>query len=191
LEHQRNETISRLLVFSAPSGAGKTTIVQRLANRYDHFVISVSATTRSRRQGEINGIDYFFYNRKEFEKLIQKGLLLEYETVHGEYYGTLKSVVEDNLKKNRVVLFDIDVNGANAIKSHFPEALRFFIKPPDLETLKKRLIARKRETDEEIEKRLERIAYEYKQAENFDYIVINDDLDKAVDKVDAIIFNKS
>ncbi len=179
--------ISQLLIFSAPSGAGKTTIVKELVQRHDNFIISVSVTTRDMRPGETNGLDYFFVSRREFEKLIKEGMLLEYEEVHGEYYGTLKSVVDENVADNKVVLFDIDVNGAKAIKEQYPHALLFFIKPPNLEILRERLQKRRRESEEEIQKRLKRITFEYEQAESFDHIIINDNLNKAIEEIESIV----
>lgn len=181
---------SNLLVFSAPSGAGKTTIVRALASRYANFVISVSVTTRARRESEKNGVDYHFVNRQDFERFIQEGLLLEYEIVHDQYYGTLKTSVEDNLAAGNVLLFDIDVNGARSIKRKYPDALLFFIEPPDLETLKQRLLMRKRETDEEIVRRLERIEFEYQNARYFDHVIINDNLDETIKVVESYIFEK-
>jgi guanylate kinase len=179
--------ISQLLIFSAPSGAGKTTIVKELVRRHDNFIISVSVTTRDMRPGETNGLDYFFVSRREFEKLIKEGMLLEYEAVHGEYYGTLKSVVDENIADNKVVLFDIDVNGAKGIKKQYPQALLFFIKPPNLEILRERLRKRRRESEEEIKKRLKRITFEYEQAESFDHIIINDNLNKTIEEIESIV----
>jgi len=184
------KTVSKILAFSAPSGAGKTTIVKKLYGRHDQFVISISATTRTQRPVETNGVDYFFISTKEFEKLIGEKAFLEYEQVHGEYYGTFKAVVDELIEEGKVVLFDIDVNGAKAIKKYYPEAILFFIKPPDLNTLKERLRLRKRESEAEIKKRLKRIDFEYKMADTFDHILVNDNLETAVEQIESIIFAK-
>ena len=122
--------------------------------------------------------------------MIREKAFLEYEEVHGEYYGTLKAVVDDLIEEGKVVLFDIDVNGAQAIKKYYPEAILFFIKPPDLNTLKERLRLRKRESEAEIKKRLKRIDFEYKMADSFDHIIINDSLETAVKQIESIIFAK-
>jgi guanylate kinase len=179
---------SRILVFSSPSGAGKTTIVKKLYNKYNQFVISISATTRAQRPGEINGLDYFFISTKEFEKLINEKAFLEYEKVHDEYYGTLKTIVDDLIEDGKVVLFDIDVNGAQSIKKVYPDAILFFIKPPDMETLKERLRLRRSESESEIQKRLERIQFEYSMAEKFDHIILNDNLENAVKQIESLVF---
>ncbi len=177
----------QLVVLSAPSGAGKTTIARMLAERNPDFRISISATTRKPRFNEQDGVDYHFISEKEFQERIRKGDFLEYERVHGYYYGTLKSAVEELLRQGYTVIFDIDVNGALNIKKHFPNAILIFIRPPSLEELKRRL--RKRQTDdpEEIEKRLKRLPEEYAKAVFFDYDVINNDLEETVDKITHII----
>ena len=122
--------------------------------------------------------------------MIREKAFLEYEEVHGEYYGTLKAVVDDLIEEGKVVLFDIDVNGAQAIKKYYPEAILFFIMPPDLNTLKERLRLRKRESEAEIKKRLKRIDLEYKMADSFDHIIVNDSLETAVKQIESIIFAK-
>jgi len=121
---------SRLIAFSAPSGAGKTSLIKSLVARHKELVISISATTRKKRPKEEEGRDYFFLTLEEFNKKINEGKFLEYEEVHGEYYGTLKKTVDDFLDSDRIVLFDIDVNGALSVKEAYPEALLIFIKAP-------------------------------------------------------------
>lgn len=182
--------VSPMLAFSAPSGAGKTTIVRHLADKYEQMVISVSATTRDKRPGEKNGVDYFFMTEREFSEAIKEGLFLEYEQVHGRYYGTLRSTVEEYVRKGKTVLFDIDVNGALAIKKNYPRALLFFIKPPGREELVRRLQGRKSETESSIKKRLERLEYEYQQAGHFDYTVVNDRLEETIEQIEQIILKK-
>ncbi len=181
------ETKSKYYAFSAPSGAGKTTIIKHLLEKYDNLSVSVSATTRAMRKGEVEGIDYYFLKREQFEKYIKDDKFLEYEKVHSDYYGTLKEKVQQLVDAGKTVLFDIDVNGALNIKQNYPETELIFIKPPSIAILIERLKKRKSETEESLKKRLQRIDYEYSKAELFDYIVINDDLDKAVSEVEAII----
>ncbi len=181
---------SPYIVFSAPSGGGKTTIVKLLKEKYPQTVISVSATTRPMRPGEKDGVDYYFLSKEAFEQKIKEGKFLEYEQVHGNYYGTLKEVVEQHVRNNKVVLFDIDVNGALSIKRHYPNAILIFIKPPNERVLAERLKNRRTETEETIQRRLQRLPYEYEQAKKFDYIIINDDLQETLRKVEDCILER-
>jgi len=175
------------LVLSAPSGAGKTTIARELIKRNKDMVISVSATTRPRRPREVEGRDYFFLSQQKFEEYIKLGNFLEYERVHGYYYGTLKHVVKKWQKKGKVVVFDIDVNGALSIKKKYPGSILVFIKAPSFEELKRRLKKRKSESNEDMVTRLKRLDYENEQAEKFDYIVINEDLHKTVKEIESLL----
>jgi guanylate kinase len=190
LSKSANAFKSPLIAFSAPSGAGKTTIVKRLAAKYPVMSISVSATTRKMRPKEKHGRDYFFLDKSDFEQAIREGKFLEYEHVFDEYYGTLLETVESSLEQGKVVLFDIDVSGALAVKKHYPQAQLFFIKPPSREALISRLQGRNSETEASIKKRLNRLEYEYQQAEDFDHIIINDDLDTAINEIESIILNE-
>ncbi|GAB4329330.1 MAG: guanylate kinase [Calditrichia bacterium] len=178
---------SVLVALSAPSGAGKSTICQMLVERNPDFVISVSATTRKKRPNEIDGVHYYFLEKPEFERLIQENAFLEYEEVHGNYYGTLREKLDELRAAGKTVLFDIDVNGALNIKKADPRALLIFIKPPSLEELRRRLQARGTDSPAEIEKRLTRLELEYQKSEFFDKIVINDDLETAVLEVENLI----
>ncbi len=178
---------SPYIAFSAPSGAGKTTIVKQLAQRYAQTVISVSATTRPKRPFETDGVDYIFLSEEAFKEDIARGKFLEYEKVHGNYYGTLLETIEKFRKQGKVVLFDIDVNGALAVKRHYPEAILIFIKPPSTEELIRRLKGRKSETEASIQKRLERLEFEYARAGEFDYSIVNDDLAAAIAEVERLI----
>jgi len=181
----------RLIVVSAPSGSGKTTIAKKIIEKFPFVKFSVSATTRPKRDGEVDGRDYFFVTREEFEKKIQNGELLEWEEIYGNYYGTLKSVVEDALKNGDVLLFDVDVNGAISIKRKFPDdSVLIFIKPPNMETLKERLRRRRTESEEQLKKRLERVPMELEKAIYFDYIFVNDKLEDTVKSVERAIFNE-
>jgi guanylate kinase len=173
--------------FSAPSGAGKTTIIKELLKRYGNLAISVSATTRSKRKGETDGIDYFFITKEQFERYIDEDRFIEYEKVHHDFYGTLKETVQQLIDNGKTVLFDIDVNGALRIKEKYPETVLIFIKPPSIEILIERLKNRKSETEATLKKRLQRIDYEYSKAELFDYIVVNDNLQTAIEEVEKII----
>lgn len=177
------------LVLAASSGAGKTTIAKELVKRHKEMVISVSATTRDRRIGENNGEDYFFMSKEEFERNIAQNNFIEYEQVHGCYYGTLRQVVEKWAQEGKIVVFDIDVNGALSIKRIYPNSILIFIKAPSLKELKRRLKDRKSDSEQEMQMRLQRIDYEYEQSKKFDYIIINKELDNAISEIEIIINN--
>lgn len=179
-----------LLVISAPSGAGKTTIVKEVLRRYPFFKFSISATTREMRSGETNGKDYFFLSKPEFEERISNGELVEYEEIYSNYYGTLKSEVEKALSLGEDIVFDVDVKGGLSIKRKFPEAVTIFIKPPSFEVLKERLEKRGSETRGQIERRLKRVPMELEKGELYDYIIVNDELKRAISEVFEVINNK-
>ncbi len=179
----------KLVVLSAPSGAGKSTIAKFLLERNPAFKLSISATTRSPRYTEAHGVDYYFMTKEEFLKRVECGEFLEYEEVHGNYYGTLKATIDELLSQGVTVILDIDVNGALNIKKQYPDALLIFIKPPSIEELRRRLMSRKTETSETIEKRLQRLPFEYEKAEKFDVVVINDNLEKTIQQIEEIIKN--
>jgi len=180
-----------LFVIAAPSGAGKTTIVKEILRNNPDLVFSVSATTRYRRENEIHGRDYFFFSKDEFRKMIKDNELVEYETLfNGDYYGTLRSFVNDNLDNNISVIFDIDVNGALNIKKKYGEKAKLiFIMPPDIETLKERLKKRATESPEQIAERIKRVDLEIGKKNDFDYIVVNQNLENAISEVQNIIDN--
>jgi guanylate kinase len=179
----------KLVALSAPSGAGKSTIAKFLLERNPDFKLSISATTRPPRFTETHGVDYYFMSKEEFLKRVERGEFLEYEEVHGNYYGTLKATIDELLSQGATVILDIDVNGALNIKKHYPDALLIFIKPPSIEELRRRLMSRKTETPESIEKRLQRLPLEYEKAEKFDVQVINDNLEETIQKIEEIIKN--
>ena len=178
----------RLIVISAPSGCGKTTIAHAMLAKHPDILFSVSATTRPMRSGEVDGKDYFFLTRKEFEDRVRDGGLVEWEEIYGNYYGTLKIETDRALRAGRVMLFDVDVKGALSIRKIFPDdSLLIFIAPPNFEVLKQRLENRKTENPETLRRRLERVPMELAEGEKFDFQVVNDDLQRAVEDVDAII----
>lgn len=178
-----------LYVIAAPSGAGKTTIVKEIIKKNPELIFSVSATTRNKRDAEADGKDYFFFTKEEFRTKIDNNELIEYEVLfNGDYYGTLKSFVEGNLNNQKDVIFDIDVNGAlNIKKIYLDKAALIFIMPPNIETLKDRLLKRATESSQQINERIKRVDLEIGKADEFDYIVVNDNLEKAVSEVQAII----
>jgi len=182
---------SKHIVFSAPSGAGKTTIVKLLLEKHSGLSISISATTRAKRPLEKDEHDYYFLDSVQFKKAIDENKFLEYEEVHGNIYGTLKEKVDNAVQSGKTVLFDIDVKGAKSIQNAYKDALLIFIKPPDKDVLRQRLTDRKSEDAETINRRLERLEYEYEQASFFDHIVINDDLSTAVAEVENLIIDES
>lgn len=178
---------ARLLVFAAPSGSGKTTIVRDVLSNYKDFVFSISATTRNKRPVEKNGVDYFFIGEEEFKKKIDAGEFVEWEKFYDYYYGTLKSTIEENLKNGLTTVLEVDVKGAISIKNVYPDAVLIFIAPPSIEELRTRLIKRNTETDEDLKKRIARAEMELGFKDKFDHVVINIDLEKAKEKVKEII----
>ncbi len=176
-----------LIVISGPSGVGKGTIVDRLLKR-GNFSLSVSCTTRSPRVGEVDGKSYFFISEKEFLKMIDEGGFLEYSNHFENYYGTPKKFVLDKLKTSDVIL-EIEVDGAFQIKKSHPEALLIMVLPPDENALRARLRGRKTESEEKIEERVARMNYEISKKAEYDFVVINDDLDTAVIDIENIIKN--
>ena len=178
----------RLLVISAPSGAGKTTIAQRILARHPEVRFSVSATTRPQRDGEANGKDYFFLSREHFESRIAAGDSVEYESIFNNLYGTLKSEVRRALSMNAFMIFDVDVKGGLSLRREFPgDTLLIFIQPPSIEILRRRLEQRNSETKESIERRLARTQMEMAEGKKYDAIVVNDVLERAIDEVDALV----
>ena len=176
-----------IIVVSGFSGVGKGTIMKELIKRYDNYALSISATTRDPRPGEENGREYFFVSNKEFEKLINENGLIEHAGYVNHYYGTPRKYVEDKLAEGIDVILEIEIQGALQIKKQYNDAVLLFVMPPSAETLKTRLCGRGTETEEVIKGRLERAKEESLGIENYDYIVINDDLDKCVEQVNDII----
>ena len=178
-----NSSIKRgkLIVVSAPSGTGKTTIVKEVLKEFPDLIFSVSATTRKKRENEIDGRDYFFLTEEEFRKRIENNDFIEWEEVYdGCFYGTLKSYIEENIASGKKVLMDLDVKGALSIKRIYPEAILIYIVPPDRQELVKRLTKRNTEDQESLMKRIHRAEMELDQKDKFDMTVMNVELDKAI-----------
>jgi len=182
----------KLIVFSAPSGSGKTTIVRALLKRPElNLAFSISATSRPPRGEEVDGKDYYFLSQKEFEQNIRDGAFLEWEEVYpGQHYGTLLEEVNRLLEGGKNVVFDIDVIGGLNIKKQFnDEALALFVQPPSIEVLVQRLEQRGTDSSEKIHMRLEKARLELSQAPNFDHAVINESLDQAIEQAHELILN--
>lgn len=179
-----------LMVISGPSGVGKGTIVKALKKRRTDVVESISCTTRAPREKEVHGREYFFLSKEEFLKRIEENDFLEYDAHFENYYGTPKSFVYEMLESKSVIL-EIDVVGALRVKEVCPESVLVMIVPPSKEELKKRLEGRETETQEQIEKRIARLEYELSMQDKYDYVVINDDLEKAICEVENILDNSA
>jgi len=176
-----------LIVLSGPSGAGKGTICKALMEKEKDLKLSISATTRPPRSGEIEGKNYFFKTEEEFEKMIENDSFLEWAKVYDHYYGTPKDFVLKNLDEGNDVVLEIDIQGALKIKEKFPEGIFIFILPPSMEELKNRIKKRGTETEEEIIKRFKSAYEELNYVSRYNYVVINDSIEEAVEKIKAII----
>lgn len=176
-----------LAVVSGFSGAGKGTVMKRLLESFDDYALSVSVTTRKSRPGEVDGKDYFFRTKEEVEQMIAEDQLLEYARYVDNYYGTPRSYVEEKLSEGKNVILEIEIQGAMKIKEKIPEAVLIFVTPPSVEELRRRLEGRGTETQEVIESRLSRAAEEAKGMEDYDYLLVNDDLEECVNELHRII----
>lgn len=176
-----------LLVLSGPSGAGKGTICHKLREKRNDLSYSVSATTRTPRKGEVDGKDYFFITIDRFKEMIANDEMLEYAEIYGNYYGTPKPYVMDILGHGKDVVLEIDPQGALQIKKHFPDAVFVFIVPPSLDELTKRIYNRGTDSEEVIKRRLSAATSELEYASKYDYIIVNDEVEKATNKVSNII----
>ena len=176
-----------LVVVSGFAGTGKGTVMKELLKRYDSYALSISATTRNPRPGEVDGREYFFKTAEEFEQMIKDNEFVEHACYVGNYYGTPKKYVQEQLAEGKDVILEIEIQGALNIKSQFPNALLLFIAPPSADVLKERLVGRGTETQEVIEQRLARAVEESMGIENYDYLVVNDDLDECVENVHQMI----
>ena len=176
----------KLIVVSGPSGVGKGTIVKELVRRREDVIESISCTTRVPREGEVHGREYFFLTKEEFQKRIRENAFLEYDDHFENYYGTPADFVKESLKSKSVIL-EIDVKGGLSVKKSMPESVLVMIAPPSLEELKRRLVSRGTETEEQIEKRLSRLAFEMERASEYDFVIVNDELERAIAELSDII----
>lgn len=176
-----------LYVFTGPSGAGKGTVLGRLLAEDDRLFFSISATTRAPRPGEQNGVHYYFLEKTDFENRIAQGAFLEHAQYVGNYYGTPKAYVEQQLAAGKDVILEIEIQGALKVKKKFPDTLLLFVTPPSVDVLRERLIGRGTEDAETVKKRLGRAIEEADGVEEYDYLVVNDDLDTCVEEVHSII----
>ena len=175
-----------LIVISGPSGAGKGTVCKELMKKYN-YNISISATTRSPREGEVDGVNYHFLDKKSFEEKLSRDEFLEYAQVYGNYYGTLKKGVEDELNKGNNIILEIDIQGTLQVQKVYKNAVYIFLLPPSINELKNRILKRGSETESSFNLRFSSVGEELKYMNSYDYAVINDDLDSAVEKVHSII----
>src|SRR5262245_25172900 len=176
-----------LIVVSAPSGAGKSSLAERVLKRVDGLRFSISYTTREPRGAEQHGVDYFFVNENDFNSMAERGEFLEYAEVHGHLYGTHEKPVEEIISKGFDVMLDIDVQGAEQVRRRIPEAISIFILPPSRKVLEARLRARNLNEAADIDRRLRNAGIEVQLYERFNYVVVNDDLDRALAQLEAII----
>ena len=176
-----------LIVLSGPSGAGKSTVIARLLQQRSDIHFSVSFTTRKPRAGEVDGVNYNFVDTAEFERMIRDGELLEFAQYVGNYYGTSLKVIRDHLDKGTDVLLDIEVQGAAKVREKCPEAVTIFLIPPSMEELAARLSFRGTDDAATVEKRLEQARREYQEIPNYDYLVVNDRVENAVEEIISIL----
>ena len=176
-----------LIIISAPSGTGKSTLCRKLISDFPNACYSVSVTTRAPRRGEVQGKDYFFVSKNEFKQKIKRGELAEWALVHGHYYGTPKNFLEKNLVKGKDIILDIDVRGAMKLKKRYPQAVFIFLAPPSFSELERRIKGRRRNSEATIKKRLTNARWEMGRIGSYDYLVINDRLVDAFTQVKSIV----
>lgn len=179
-----------IIVVSGFSGAGKGTVMKRLVEKYHTYALSISATTRSPREGEVDGREYFFKSVEEFKEMIERDELIEYAQYVSNFYGTPRNYVEKQLKEGKNVILEIEIQGALKIKEKFPDAVLMFIVPPSAEVLKERLIGRGTESMDVVNARLARAVEEAEGVEAYDYVVVNDDLETCVEDINEIILSE-
>ena len=176
-----------LAVISGFSGAGKGTLIKKMMGDHEGYALSVSATTRSPRPGEVDGREYFFVTKEQFEEMIREDALIEYASYQDNYYGTPKAFVEKRMAEGCDVILEIEIQGAKKVRGKFPDAVLIFITPPSAQELRKRLLGRGTETVEKAEKRLRRAAEESGYMQDYDYLIVNDDLDQAAEELHSLI----
>lgn len=176
-----------LLVVSGPSGVGKGTVCNEYVKAHPECALSVSATTRKMREGEKDGVNYFFLSEEEFRNKIDRGGFLEYAVFCGNYYGTPKDAVMEMIESGKDVILEIEVQGAMQVRSHYPEGVFIFVLPPSIDVLEERLRGRKTESDEVIKERLQRAKAEFKFIEKYNYVLVNDTVENAAETLGAII----
>lgn len=177
-----------LIVLSGPSGVGKGSVRKAVFSRPDvHYAYSISMTTRAPREGEVNGVDYFFKTKTEFERLIEEGKLLEYAQYVGNYYGTPVDYVQQQLDEGKDVFLEIEVQGAKQVREKFPEGLFIFLMPPSLDELKKRIVLRGTESADLIQHRMQAAREEIELVHMYDYVVVNDTIELACQRINAIV----
>ena len=178
-----NDKTGKLIVISAPSGTGKTTLVKRLLEKESNMIASVSFTTRPLRENEIEGVDYFFVDKSEFKRMVAMEEFLEHATVFGNYYGTQKEIVSNNLKKGLNVILEIDWQGAQQIREKMSACVMIFLIPPSKNVLLSRLKNRGTDSEEEIENRFNQAVLDLNESSKFDHVLVNDQIDEAVDNI--------
>lgn len=176
-----------LIVLSGFSGSGKGTIVKELVSRYPNYALSISMTSRAPRPGEQHGREYFFASREEFEQTIKDNGFVEYASYCGNYYGTPRAYVEEQLSLGHDVILEIEIQGAMKVKKQFPDAILLFVMPPSAQVLYERLVGRGTETPEVIRQRMQRAVQESEGIENYDYIIVNDDLTESVQNMHGVV----
>jgi guanylate kinase len=178
----------RLIVLTGPSGVGKGTLMRLLLQRHPQLYLSISVTTRSPRPGEVHGQHYYFVSREEFQQMVDRGELLEWAEFAGNYYGTPRQPVAEKVSEGKTAILEIELDGARQIRASFPEVLRIFILPPSMQELEQRLRGRGQDSEEAIARRLRRAQAEVDAAGEFDYKVINDNREAALQEIEAILF---
>ncbi|HEY7752083.1 MAG TPA: guanylate kinase [Ignavibacteriaceae bacterium] len=177
-----------IIAVSAPSGGGKTTIVKKILKIYPQLVFSVSATTRPKRETEKDGVEYHFITEQQFKEKIKKNEFIEWEKFYDYYYGTFKSVIDENIHEGKSVLFEVDVKGALSLKKIYPESHLIYLMPPSFDELVKRLRERNTESETDFIKRVERAKMELSVKDKFDYLVVNKDLNTAIEETSELIY---
>ena len=181
--------MKKLYVISGSSGVGKGTVIKAFLEKHPEYSLSVSCTTRNKREGEVHGVNYYYLTKEEFEKCVKNGDFLEWAEFSGNFYGTRKQTVEECLNKGKDLILEIDTKGALNVKNIMPDAVLIFIAPPSIEELESRLRGRHTETEEAIQKRLASIKLEIENSKLFDYKIINDTVKNAVKQLESIITN--